>query len=184
MADPAAAAGGDRALLPRLQRVASKSLSRAQAIVGLVAAMLSIGGSVYGYVRATRPSDRGELVALVRESRNDRPVIDATIEVLTINEALVTSFATTDEASSRRALKEGMYRVRVRHPRFASEARIVQVFAGETSEVRFHLYPRVVAPPPPPPGAKRPVPAGGESPMSGAARAVSEGVEGLKKIFR
>ena len=182
MSDPAAADGGDRALLPRIRRLASTSLSRAQAIVGLVGAMLSIGGSVYGYVRATRPSDRGELVALVRESHNDKPVIDATIEVLTVNDALVTSFATTDMASSRRALKEGMYRVRVRHPRFASEARIVQVLAGETSEVRFRLYPRVVAAPPP--SAKPPAPSGGKSPKNGAARAVSEGVEGLKRIFR
>lgn len=157
------------------------SLSRAQTAVGLLAATLSIGGSMYGYVIATRQSDRGELVTLVRESKNDKPIVDATIEVLTTNDALVTSFVTTDAAGARRPLKEGMYRVRVRHPRFVPEARIVQVLAGQTSEVRFRLAPPVVAAPP---SAKRRAASGGKSPASSAARAVSEGLESLKKIFR
>jgi hypothetical protein len=45
--------------------------------------------------------------------------------------------------------------------------RQVQVVAGQTAEVRFRLAPRAAA-----------------SPLSPAERAVNEGVEGLKKIFR
>jgi hypothetical protein len=36
------------------------------------AALLSIGGSVYGYLRIMRPPDTGELLAVVRD-RADKP---------------------------------------------------------------------------------------------------------------
>jgi hypothetical protein len=43
--------------------------------------------------------------------------------------------------------------------------------AGQTSEIRFRLAPRAAATP-------------GGSPVGDATRAVTEGVESLKKIFR
>ena len=139
------------------------SLSRAQAILGLVAAALSIGGSVYGYLRVTRPPNTGELVAIVRD-RGDRPVPDATIDVLTPKDALITSLTAGEPAGARYILKEGTYRLRASHPRLATETRTVQVIAGQTSEIRFRLGPRATASPGPPP--------------------VGEAVETLKKIFK
>jgi len=153
------------------------SLSRAQTIFGLFAALLSIGGTVYGYLKVTSPPDTGELVTLVRD-RADKPIADAIVEVLTPKDVLVTSFTATEPTGGRRTVKEGTYKLRVTHPKYASETRTVQVLAGQTSEVRFRLAP---------PAAARPAPAssaGGSSPVDGATRAVNEGVESLKKIFR
>jgi hypothetical protein len=147
----------------------SLSLSRAQTIFGLLAALLSIGGSVYGYLRVTRPPDTGELVAHVRD-RADRPLGDAIVEVLTPKDALVTTLMAA-EPGARTTLKEGTYRLRVSHPGHAPETRTVQVLAGQTSEIRFRLAPRAAATP-------------GGSPVGDATRAVTEGVESLKKIFR
>ena len=161
---PSDAPPGKPALFLRLR--AHLTLSRTQAIFGIVAATLSIGGSVYGYLRVTRPPDTGQMVTFVRD-RADKPVADATIEVLTPKDALVTSFAAGEPARS--TLKEGTYRLRVSHPRYASETRTVQVLAGQTSEIRFRLGPRAAAAP---------------GPVGGAARAVGEGVEAVKKIFR
>lgn len=143
------------------------SFSRAQAIFGLIAACLSIGGSVYGYLRVTRPPDTGELVAVVRD-RADRPLPDATIEVLTTKDALVTSLTATESAGARYAVKEGTYKLRVSHPKLATETRTVQVIAGQTSEIRFRLGPRAAASPGVVPGTEP----------------VGEAVETLKKIFR
>jgi len=143
------------------------SLSRAQTIAGLLAAALSIGGSVYGYLRVTRPPDTGEMLTFVRD-RADKPVPDATIEVLTLKDALLMSFPPAEPAGARRTLKEGTYRLRVSHPRLAPETRTVQVLAGHTSEIRVRLGPRAAA----------------AAPAGDAARVVTEGVESLKKIFR
>jgi hypothetical protein len=151
------------ALFVRLR--AHLTLSRTQALFGILAATLSIGGSVYGYLRVTRPPDTGEMVTFVRD-RADKPVAEATIEVLTLKDALVTSFPAAE--SVRHTLKEGTYRLRVSHPKYASETRTVQVLAGQTSEIRVRLAPRAAA----------------GSPVDGAARAVGEGVEAVKKIFR
>ena len=141
------------------------SLSRAQTIFGLFAACLSIGGSVYGYLKVTRPPNTGEIVAFVRD-RADKPLTDATIEVLTPKDALVTSLKATEPTGARYTLKEGTYRLRVSHPKLASETRTVEVLAGQTSEIRFRLGPRAAA---------FPVP---------GAPPVSDAVESLKKIFR
>ena len=108
----------ERGLLARLKGAISPS--RAQAIAGLVAAFLSIGDSVYGYLKVTRPSATGELVTLVRD-RTDKPVADAMVEVLTGKDALVTSFTTAEATGARRTLKEGTYRLRVTHPKFAPD---------------------------------------------------------------
>lgn len=152
-------------LLVRLR--AHLSLPRAQAIFGLIAALLSIGGSMYGYLRVTRPPDTGQLIAVVRD-RTDKPLPDATIEVLTLKDALVTSLSATDPAGARYTLKEGTYRLRASHPKLATETRTVQVTAGQTSEIRFHLSPRSATSPSVVPGSPP----------------VGEVVEGLKKIFR
>jgi hypothetical protein len=77
----------------------------------------------------------GEVVAIVQEARTGRPVPDATVEVLTLRDAVVTTLAPGAGGQARGKLKEGTYRLRVAHPRFLVEARQVQVVAGQTSEV-------------------------------------------------
>ena len=130
------------------------SLSRVQAIFGLIAALLSIGGALYGYLRPGRAPHTGELLALVQEARSGKAVTHATVELLTPKDALVTTLgAATGEARSR--MKEGPYRLRVSHPRFAT---------GQSTEIHFRLAPR-------------PAP----SVLSPAERAVNEGVDVIKK---
>ena len=144
------------------------SLTRVQATLGIIAALLSIGGALYGYLRPgrTAAADRGEVLAIVQEAKSGKPVADAIVEVLTPKDALVTTVPSTG-GEGRRQIKEGTYRLRVTHPRYATEVRQIQVVAGQTAEVRVRLAPRPAA-----------------SPLAPAERAVNEGVEGLKKIFR
>jgi hypothetical protein len=142
------------------------SLSRVQAIFGLIAALLSIGGALYGYLRPGRAANTGDVVAIVQEARSGKAVTDATVEILTPKDALVTALpAASGEARSQ--MKEGAYRLRVTHPRFAPEVRQIQVIAGQTTQVHVRLAPRSAAPTGP------------------AERAVQEGVDTLrKKVFR
>ena len=144
------------------------SLSRVQATLGIIAALLSIGGFLYGYLRPAKAvaPDQGEIVALVQEAKSGQPVSDATVELLTPKDALVTTVPITG-GQGRRQIKEGTYRLRVTHPRYATEVRQIQVVAGQTAEIRLRLAPRATG-----------------TPLTPAERAVNEGVEGLKKIFR
>ena len=164
--------------IARLARApGSISFAAVRTIVLLIAASLSIAGYAYRYFElATTPTD-GELLTVVRDSRG-APLSDARIAVLTLTEAPVTSFRAAAPAGGLRVLKEGTYRLRVSHPKYVTETRMVQVIAGHTSEVRFTLAPRVVATrataatPPPPPARVNP-----------ATRVISEGVDSLKRIF-
>jgi carboxypeptidase family protein len=129
-------------LLPRV--LGRLSLSRVQAIFGLIAALLSISGALYGYLRPARAPHAGDLIAVVQDARSGKAVTDATVEVLTPRDALVTTLGATD-GEARSQMKEGPYRLRVTHPRFAPEVRQIQVIAGQTTEVRVRLAPRSAA---------------------------------------
>jgi len=144
------------------------SLSRLQATLGIIAALLSISGALYGYLRPGRTAHTGDVVAIVQEARSGKAVTDATVEILTPKDALVTTLgAASGEARSQ--MKEGPYRLRVTHPRFAPEVRPIQVIAGQTTEVRVRLAPRAAA----------------GSPLGPAEKVVNEGVDALrKKVFR
>jgi carboxypeptidase family protein len=156
----------------------SISLAAVRTIVVLLAASLSIAGYAYQYFEiATAPTD-GELLTVVRNSAG-APVSDARIAVLTLSDAPVASFRAAAPAGGLRVLKEGTYRLRVSHPKYTTETRMVQVIAGHTSEVRIKLAPRMVVTPPrlstsaPPPAHVNP-----------ATRAVSDGVDSLKRMFK
>jgi hypothetical protein len=143
------------------------SLSRVQAIFGLIAALLSIGGVLYGYLRPGRAAHTGDVVAIVQEARSGKAVTDATVEILTPKDALVTTLAASG-GEARSQMKEGAYRLRVTHPRFAPEVRQIQVIAGQTTQVHVRLAPRAAS-----------------SPLGPAERAVNEGIDALrKKVFR
>jgi len=144
------------------------SLSRLQTTLGIIAALLSIGGALYGYLRPGRAPHTGNVVAIVQEARSGKSVTDATVEILTPRDALVTTLAAAS-GEARGQMKEGPYRLRVTHPRFASEVRQIQVIAGQTTEVRVRLAPRAAT----------------GSPLGPAERVVNEGVDALrKKVLR
>jgi hypothetical protein len=140
-----------------------------QSVIGLLAGVISIVGGTYSLVKFFEPSPSfGEVVAVVREARTDRPVPDATIEIYTRENALVTTLAPAGNGRARQPLKEGPYRLRVSHPRFGAEVRQIQVLSGQTAEVRIQLTQRT----------------GGSSPLGSATRAVTEGAGAVERFIR
>jgi hypothetical protein len=115
---------------------------RAQAIVGVLTGVLSIAGALYSGVCYLMAPSPGEVAALVRESRTDRPIADATVEVLTPEDALVTTLAPAADGWIRHSLYAGKYHIRVTKPGFGSDTKPIQVLPGRSVEVRFHLTPR------------------------------------------
>ena len=142
------------------------SLSRFQTIVGLLAGLVSIFGAVLSVPQFFKPAPgMGEVVAVVQEAGSEKAVAGATIEILTPQNALVTTLKPNSLGHVRHALKEGLYRVRVSHPRFSAEVRQIQVFSGQTAEVRVRLD------------------AGSSSPLAQAGRAVNGGVRAVRRLF-
>ena len=168
------------------------TLSRAQAALGLVAATLSIGGSVYAYFWAqTKPMapTGGALIAIVQEARTGGPLPDATVEVLTLQDAVVTTLVAQAEGRAQGNLPQGTYRLRASHPRCAPETRQVYVINGHTAEVRLRLRTKAAATRPPP-APSPPATAGREpapspsSPVDDAERTVKKGVGAIRRIFQ
>ena len=112
-------------------------LSRLHTVVGLLAGLSSIGGAVYSGVSYLRTPGQGEVAVLVQEARTERPIRDATIEILTSEDGLVTTLAPAADGWARCPLREGGYRVRVTY--VDAETRQIEVRSGQTAEVRFHL---------------------------------------------
>jgi hypothetical protein len=118
----------------------SLSLSRVQAIVGVLTGMVTITMGLYSLLQLRGPAaGMGELVAVVQEAASERSVTDATIEVLTPLNALVATLTPDSKGQARQSLKEGIYVVRVNHPRYASEVRQIQVFPKQTVEIKARL---------------------------------------------
>ncbi len=170
------------------------SLPHMQTIVGLLAGILSIGGFAYSYLWATTPTvpTRGDVVAAAVDVRTEMVIPDATLEVLTLKDALVTSLTPDASGRARHTIKEGSYRLRATHPRFNPEVRIIHVIAGNTADIRVRLGPRGAKPPvagagilgPPRPGAGGTASGSGSASTSEIGKAVDEGVNAVKKIFR
>src|SRR5437867_10362222 len=129
----------ERRLFARI--LPNMSLSWVRAIVGVTAGLLSISGALYPFVRPAKPPPvlTGEVVTIVQDARSAKPVSDATIEVLTLKDALVTTLTPLNQGRARQALKEGTYKLRVSHARFTTAVREIQVTAGQTAEVRVQL---------------------------------------------
>ncbi len=160
------------------------SLSHMQAMVGLLAGILSIGGFAYSYLWATTPTvpTRGDLVAVAVDARTEKAIPDATLEVLTLKDALVTTLTPDPSGRARQTLKEGSYRLRATHPRFNAEVRTIHVIAGNTAIIPVRLSPRG-GKPVASPGVLGP-PAPGVGSTSEFGKAVDEGMNAVKKIFR
>jgi hypothetical protein len=139
------------------------SLSRVQAVVGTVAGIASITGAAFSLVQFARPANTGELVAIVQAAGSHRSVTDATIEVLTTQNAIVATLTPDSTGRVTQKLTEGVYLVRVSHPRYAADVRRVQVLPRQTVEVRASLR------------------AGSSSPVE---RAVHDGVSAVRRALR
>jgi hypothetical protein len=165
-------------------------LPHAQAIVGLLAGTLSIGGFVYSYMWATTalPPNSGELIAVALDARTDKPIAGATLEVLTSKDALVTTLTPDATGRARQTIKEGNYRLRAGHPQFTTEVRQIHVIGGNTAEIRVRLTPRMAKPATPPPatlpgGTAKTTPPSSPPPGNDVGKVVEEGVSAVKKIF-
>lgn len=139
--EPERPTGSVRRLITAVR--AQLTLSRFHAIVGIVAGFISIAVGLYSYFNYSKPVAPmvGEVVAIVQDAKTGGAVPDATVEILTLKDAVVTTLTLGSGGVARSRLKEGVYRLRVVHPRFAAETRQVQIIAGQTSEVRLKLVP-------------------------------------------
>ena len=166
---PAAPAESTRTLTQAVRDTVS--ITRVQGLCATLAALISIGGA-FGYLAPVPgKSDRGEVLALVQD-RAGKPITGATVELLTLQDALVTMVPPAAGAgSAKTAMKEGTYRLRVVHPKYTPESRQIYVIAGQTAQINVRLSPRPApAPVPPPAVAQKP--------------AENSPYENLKKLFR
>jgi hypothetical protein len=134
--------GAVRRLLGALR--AQLTLSRFHAAIGIIAGFVSMGVAVYSYLHSSGPAAPpapalGEIVAMVQDARTGGPIPDATMEILTLNDSVVTTLAPERGGTARAKLKEGTYRLRVVHSRYVAETRQVEIVAGHTAEVRVRL---------------------------------------------
>ena len=144
------------------------SFNRVQGFCATAAAIISIGGA-FGYM-APHESPRGEVLAIVQEARTGKPVAGATVEILTLKDALVTMVPpAAGSGTAKTPMKEGTYRLRVTHPNYTAESRQIYVVSGQTAQIHMRLTPRPAPPPVPVKEAEKPVP----SPY-----------DNIKKLFR
>jgi len=144
------------------------------ALAGIGVGLMSIAGGVYSTVRLVNPGPApGEVVATVHEAGSDRPVSQATVEILAPDDTLVMATTTTASGIVARSLREGVYRLRVSAPPLAEATRDVRIQPGATTEVRFALAAKASA------TARRSAASG---PVESATRAVGKGVSGVERF--
>jgi hypothetical protein len=141
------------------------SLSRCQAVVGVLAGITSITGAVFSLVPVARPANTGDLVTIVQAAGSRGSVTDATVEVLTAQNAIVATLRPDSTGRVTQELTEGVYVVRVTHPRYVAEVRRVQVQPRKTVEIRASLR-------------------AGSSSSSPIKRAVTSGASAVRKALR
>lgn len=115
------------------------SFSRIQSVVATLAGIASIAGAAFSVVQFARPGNTGELVATVLAAGSHRSVSDATVEVLTTENALVATLTPDSAGRVTQELREGVYVVRVSHPRYAADVRRIQVQPRQTIEIKTTL---------------------------------------------
>jgi len=151
-AEPQAPPDSPAASPSRLDTILHQPLTKIQALVGVFAGLITITGSVLSLAGLhDRAPVLGEMIAVIQDVREHAPLADATVEILTSQDALVTTLTAPSDGRVARRLKEGKYRVRVTHPQFMPQVRQIEVSSGERSELRVALAPRpappVVTPP-------------------------------------
>ena len=123
----------------RIGAILRQPMTKLQTVVGFGAGLVTIAGTITSLagLGAAIPS-KGEVVAVVQD-RARKPLAAATVEILTPQDALVTTLTAEQDGRVVHRVKEGRYRLRVTHPQFAPETRQVEVHAGERSEIRVLL---------------------------------------------
>ena len=159
---PSAPTGGPwnivHELLGRVPRL-NVNLSKFQTVVGFTAGVLSIVGALLAVPTYFKPAiGKGEVVAVVIDASTEKAVSNATVEILTLNNAVVTTLNSGFFGKASSTLEEGQYRLRVKHPKFGAEVRHVQVVSGQTAEIRVQLH-------------------------SGASAPLNEAVNAVKRLF-
>ena len=138
----------------------SANLSLFQRGVGLVAGLLSIVGALLAMPGYFQPAvGKGEVVTIIMDAKTEKAVSNATVEILTLNNAVVTTLQTGLFGKASHVLDEGQYRVRVNHPKFGGEIRHVQVLSGQSAQIQIRLR--------------------AEAPL----RVIGDGVNAVKRIF-
>jgi len=131
----------------KLDTILHQPLTKIQAMVGVAAGLITIAGSIVSLAGLhERPPVLGEMIAVIQDMREHAPLPEATVEILTSQDALVTTLTAPSDGRVARRLKEGKYRVRVSHPQFMPQVRQIEVSSGERSELRVSLAPRPAPP--------------------------------------
>src|SRR5688572_7720052 len=144
------------------------SLSGVQTFIGLATGVLSIGGAllaVPSFFFGTPAPTKGEVVAIIQAAKTSEAITDARVEILTPQNALITTVTPNYFGKAKHALEEGRYRIRVSHPKYAAETMQVVVVKGETSELHVRMR------------------GGSSSALGDAERVVKDGVGAVKRIF-
>jgi hypothetical protein len=116
------------------------SLPQVQAIVAVMAGIVTITVGVHSLALFSGSAGgMGELVAVVQDAGSQKGVADATIEVLTPQNALVATLRPDSTGRASKSLREGTYVVRVNHPHYAAAVRQIQVFSQQTVEIKASL---------------------------------------------
>ena len=163
--------GGQRGMWRfRLPLRLTASLTTFQTVVGILTGVVSIVGAMTTVGDYLKPAKKkGEVVAVVLEAKTDRAVPKATVEILTLQDAVVNTVTLDPAGKGRYALDEGQYRLRVTHPKYRAETQQVHVRRGETAEVRVTL---------------RSAAQSGSAPQDKAERAIKESVDTFRRLFQ
>ena len=154
-----------RALLGRVPHL-NVTLSTFSTAVGLITGVSSIVGALLAIPGYFQPAPgKGQVMAVVVDAKTDKAVSNATLEILTPNNALVTTAGSNYFGKVNSTLDEGQYRIRVTHPKFGAETRNVQVMSGQSTEVRIRLR------------------SGASAPLREAERVVGKGVNAVRRLF-
>ena len=117
------------------------NLSRFQTVVGLAAGVISNVGALLAVPNYFKPAiGKGALVAVLVDAKTEKAVSNATVEILTLNNAVVTTLNSGFFGRANSTLDEGQYRIRIKHPKFGAEVRHVQIMSGQTAEIRVQLH--------------------------------------------
>jgi hypothetical protein len=150
------------------------SLASLQSLVGIVAGLTSILGALYSAVQIDGGNRIGDLTAVVRTVDGEAPAAGATVEVLTVENALVTTLTPAKDGRASTSLAEGRYVVRASAPQHEPETRAVEVQRGGRAQIHFTLASRAPAT----------VASGPRRPESAATRAVDKGAGAVRRLFR
>ncbi len=155
-----------RGLAGRIAR--ALSLSRLQSIVAILAGSVTVAGAAFSIAPVSKATGTGQFAAIVRAAGSQRPVPDATVEVLTSDNTLVATLTPDSAGRASGTLREGIYVVRITHPRYAADVRRIDMRPHQTIEIKAALR------------------AGGSAPSGHSInvdRTVNRGVNAIKRMF-